>query len=228
MIGPRTAATTDTHLPPWSVTEADGRRDAFYLMSLWHHYWGTEYEPNRLPRPLAQIAGWTDAEDSVDVLGTVVHHTPSDRDGTVPIGGGLVSIPDRETVDDLLPDGRFDADVLVPKRTAWLWFGAVDPAWRGRGIGYEMFRQRVEWAEMQGAGMVLATGWERREGRSSRPLFEAFDFVPIQTFEDHYAESRDACPDCGVWPGDDESCRCAATLWALDLPVDRPGGVRGR
>ncbi|SIS06804.1 hypothetical protein SAMN05421809_3696 [Natronorubrum daqingense] len=31
------------------VREASGRDDAFYLVRLWHHYFGVEYEANWLP-----------------------------------------------------------------------------------------------------------------------------------------------------------------------------------
>lgn len=215
MIGTR-GPTETVSLPTWSVRDANGRADAFYLARQWSHYFGIEYDAHELPIELAEVAGWTSDEDSLDSLGTIAVHDPHDRDGSVPIGGALVSILDHEETLDQLPKGRFDADALVGDRTAWLWFGVVDPAWRGRGIGREMFNRRVEWAEAQGASLAVSFGWERA-GPSSRRLFESDGWIPIQRFPDHYAENRDSCPDCGCWPSNDVDCSCELTLWAKDL-----------
>jgi GNAT superfamily N-acetyltransferase len=226
----------DSHSAPTSTTsrsneflirEAAGVRDAKYLHTLWRHYFGTDAPPGNLPFALGEIAGWNhDEDEDVEALGLVAELNPRDRDGSFPIGGALVEIFDHEVTVERLPEGRFDADTLAGDRNAWMLLGAVDPEWRGHGIGRQLFRQRVRWADRQGAGMILGFGWERESGGSSRPLFEAFDFVPIQRFEDHYAESRTACPDCGIWPGDDESCECACTLWARGLPLGENGGER--
>ncbi|ELY84742.1 GNAT family N-acetyltransferase, partial [Natrinema gari] len=149
-------------------------------------------------------------------------------DGTsVDIGGGLVELLDHDTMVEQLPEGRFERAALAGDLNAMLWFGLVDPAWRGLGIGRALFRKRLEWAQAQGADMVVAWGWERREGRTSRPLFDRYDFVPIQRLPDHYAESRDACPDCGVWPSDDATCEGEAVLWARDLPIDDLAATEG-
>ncbi|WP_161973238.1 GNAT family N-acetyltransferase [Halostella litorea] len=199
----------------WTIDRADGRDDAFYLAGLWHHYFGTGYSHNALPWPLHDAMGWdNDDNPLLDSCGVVARH----RD--VQIGGGIVSIMDHAEAVDELPDGRFDAGALAGDRNAYLCFGAVDPAWRGQGIGRALFERRLEWAERHGAGMVFAFGWERHAGRTSRPLFEAYDFVPIQQFPKHYAESRDACPDCGSWPSNDVACRCEMTLWARELPIE--------
>lgn len=220
MIAPQS---TDAPRPDpriWNVRRAKGREDAFYLVRLWHHYFGTEYESNWLPYGPYQVAEWADDDEDVrDAYGVIATHDKGDC--SVSIGGGLVELYDHEQMVEELPDGRFEKEALAGSRNAMLLFGIVDPAWRGHGIGHQLFRDRLEWAIAQGADMAFAWGWERREGRTSRPLFEEYDFVPVQKFPAHYEETRDACPDCGVWQSDDESCRCEATLWARDLPIDR-------
>lgn len=216
MIGARNTATRPTHRH-WQLHDAAGRDDAYYLVRQWSHYFGVNYGPHELPIELCTVAGW-DVEDAPDALGTVATHTPIDREGSVPVGAGLVSVHNHDEAIELLPEGRFDADALVGDRTAWLWFGVVDPEWRGRGIGRAMFDRRVEWAREQGASMAVAFGWERSGTLpSSRPLFESDGWIPIQRFESHYAENRDACPDCECWPSNDVNCDCEMTLWAVDL-----------
>lgn len=233
MISPRTADKTTRPNPKiWNVREANGRADAFYLVRQWHHYFGVEYESNWLPYGPYQVAGWDDEgeeEDLREAFGVIATHDVDDH--SVRIGGGLVELLEHESIVDELPDGRFDRDALAGHRNALLRVGVVDPSWRGYGIGNRLFRTRLESAQSYGADMVFAWGWERPDGRSSRPLFERYDFVPVQRFDDYYAESREACPDCGVWPNDNDSCTCAATLWARDMPIDwidLNGGVLNR
>jgi len=198
----------------WRVRRADGRDDAFELARVWQHYFGLDYDAGRLPFPLGVIAGWSDSSDEetpIATLGLLAEHHD------VRVGVAQATIEDHSVTVDELPDGRFDKDSLAGDRNAWLWFGAVDPAWRGRGIGRRLFEERVQWADAQGADMAFAFGWERKDGPSSRPLFEASDFVPVQEFPDEYQESRTSCPDCGVWETDDNHCECSMTLWALDF-----------
>lgn len=207
-------------LPPrWSVREANGKTDAFYLFHQWDHYFGIDMEPGQLPHELRHIAGWIDEDEDVEpILGLVAVHDPIDREGPVAIGGGLASILPADTTVDKLPEGRFDADALSGSHNAWMWFGAVDPSWRGLGVGRALFQRRMEWARAHGADMAFAYGWERRGGRTSRPLFEDEGWVPIQRFDAYYAgDGRHSCPDCGAWPSNDVDCRCEMTLWALDL-----------
>lgn len=222
-----TAGTTALDDPTQYVTvrEADDERDAFYLAHLWNRWFGTEYEhghryfSGRLPYPLCLVAGWEvdDAEtEHLDAYGAVAEHDPPDRDGPVHVGGGLATIDTPDKTIEHLPDGGFHADALVSERNAWLWFGIVDDAWRGLGIGRRLFEDRLQWACNQGADMAFAYGWEH-DGRTSRPLFEANGFVPIERFERLYEGERDVCPNCGVWPSDDELCTCSGVVWAKDL-----------
>jgi len=163
-----------------TVRPGSGERDAFYLVHLWSRWFGAEYErghrysSGRLPLPLCPVAGWeVDDAAGLDVYAVVAEHDPPDRDGPVHIGGGFATIKSREQTVAELPDGRFDADALAGDRNAWFWFGVVDDAWRGLGLGRRLFEERVQWARDQGADMAFAFGWEH-PGRTSRPLFEAF------------------------------------------------------
>jgi len=114
----------------------------------------------RLPLPLCPVAGWeVDDAAGLDVYAVVAEHDPPDRDGPVHIGGGFATIKSREQTVAELPDGRFDADALAGDRNAWFWFGVVDDAWRGLGLGRRLFEERVQWARDQGADMAFAFGW---------------------------------------------------------------------
>jgi len=206
-----------------TVRPGGGERDAFYLVHLWSRWFGAEYErahrysSGRLPLPLCPVAGWeVDDAAGLDVYAVVAEHDPPDRDGPVHIGGGFATIKSREQTVAELPDGRFDADALAGDRNAWFWFGVVDDAWRGLGLGRRLFEERVQWARDQGADMAFAFGWEH-PGRTSRPLFEAFGFVPVERFKRLYEDERDVCPVCDVWPSDDETCTCSGVVWAKDL-----------
>lgn len=201
----------------WYIQAANGQTDAFYLNNLWHHYFGTEHIPNRLPAELATIAGWSDEEDSVEAFGVIAIHNPIDRDGSVAVGGGLVTVMSKSETIEQLPDGRFNAEALAQNRNAMLWFGIADPKWRGVGIGEKMFALRLHWAQFQDVKMVFANGWNRRSGRTSTHLFKQYNFTPIQDFPNGYYAHRDACPDCGNWPSNDNHCHCELTLWAKDL-----------
>jgi GNAT superfamily N-acetyltransferase len=198
----------------YTIREADGRQDAFYLVRQWHHYFGAEYAHDRLPWPLHDVMGWENEDNPLlKSYGVIAEHDD------VTIGGGLVSLLDHDEGVDELPDGRFDRDALAGERNAFLWIGVVDPEWRGHGIGRELFRSRLRWATAYGADMIFAYGWERSGGRTSRPLFKAYDFIPVQRFPDYYASEesdRDSCPDCGSWPSNEVRCDCEMTLWALD------------
>jgi GNAT superfamily N-acetyltransferase len=205
----------------WRVREADGEADAYFLQRLWHHWFGAEYDSNEtLQIDLFDVAGWSPPEDAGRVpresYGVIAEHR--DGDHAVRIGGGIVSLLDHDDAVDELPEGRFDADALAGRANAWMLINAVDQAWRGEGIGSELLRRRQEWARAAGADMAIAMGWERDGRPTSRPLLERAGFVPVERIEEMYAETgRTACPDCGVWPSDDETCQCDATVWAKDI-----------
>ncbi|MDS0280047.1 GNAT family N-acetyltransferase [Halomicroarcula sp. S1AR25-4] len=210
--------TTTTPRREWGLQRVTDRDDAFYVSRQWEHYFGVEYESDtRLPWPLAHVLGWNDGEDPapIDAAAYVATHEQ------VRVGCGLASLRDHTQTVDALPQGRFSPGALAGDRNGWLLLGAVDPAWRGHGIGHALFDARLDWLAARDPDMVFAFGWERDAGRSSRPLFEAHDFTPIQRFERYYADDSDgakrtSCPDCGAWRSNDVDCQCPTTLWALD------------
>lgn len=199
----------------WSLREAEGEEDAYYLITKWHHYFGARYHANELPEDLAEVAGWCE-EKNIEAYGAIVTHHPSGYEGGVDIGGGLVSIVGPEEAIESLPDGDFSKEELVGERNAWLWFGAVDPVFRGQGIGQELFQARLDWVSSRDVDVVFGVGWERRKGRTSRCLFEKHGFLEIPVDDGVYTGTRESCPDCAAWPGNETECRCDAVLWMLD------------
>lgn len=219
MIASRGSTAAEHEPRAYDIRIADGEADAKSLTRLWDHYFGVEYDVDRVPWPAADIAGWVDDDQRFETLGAplATRGVIAEHDG-VRIGGGIVTLETREYLVEELPDGAFDASALACDRNAWLVFGAVDPAWRGHGIGRRLFAHRLGWARTHGAQLVVGMGWERDERPSSRPLFESYGFQPVEHFPGFYADSdRWQCPDCGVWKTDDAVCECSATLWALDV-----------
>jgi len=223
MMGTRNTAQTpmkpDTETV--EIRRADGEADAFYLQRLQHHWFGATYDSQEtLQANLFDIAGWEFGDDEPDdaplqSVGYIAEHTtPS---GSVRVGGAIAILLDHDTTVDSLPPGSFDPAVLASDPSVWFLLGVVDQAWRGRGIGRRLFKRRLQWARQTDAKIALSMGWER-EGPSSRPLFEASGWVPVETIDSGYAETgRESCPDCGVWPSDETACQCDATVWAIDL-----------
>jgi len=209
------------------VRDADGEADAWYLQRQLHHWFGAEYKSGTaLQLDLFPIAEWTLADDAehaddlpLDAHGVIAEHRRGDR--AVRVGGGVALLLDAETAADECAAASFDADALVSEPTAFLLVGVVDQAWRGRGLGGALFDRRLDWARDSDAEMAISFGWERRDGATSRPLFESRGFEPVERIDGLYAETeRASCPDCGVWPGDDRACRCDATIWASEVQSD--------
>lgn len=209
MMVSRTGTAPASTTRQWRIRPVAGEKDAMFLSRLWHHYFGAvhDYSERRIPTPLAQTVGWCDELPAVRAL-------VATADG-VRVGGGVAIVYDHDDLVEELPDGRFNRDALAGEANGWLALNAVDPSWRGQGIGGELFRRRLAWFADQDVDMVFAYGWER-EKASSRPLFERFEFVPVTRLTYEVGGHRDACPDCGVWPSDDHECTCEFTLWALD------------
>jgi len=224
MMRGRTTAAPAPSAEAVRVREADGEADAFYLQRQLHHWFGAEYESQTaLQYDLFPIAGWTLPDGAPnresaprDAFGVIAEHRRGEA--TVRVGGGVVLLLDAAQAADECAPASFDGAALVSDPTAFLLVGVVDQAWRGRGLGGALFDRRLDWARASDAEMALSFGWERRDGPTSRPLFEARGFEPIERIDGLYAETdRASCPDCGVWPGDDAACRCDATIWAREV-----------
>lgn len=207
----------------WRVRDADGEDDAYFLQRQWHHWFGSDYKSQETIAPdLFPIADWTLSDDDdfglIDAYGAIAEHAPTGRDASVRIGGGVVSHVTHDQTVEELPPGRFDPEALAGETNVWLGLNVVDGEWRGKGIGREILRRRMEWVRETDAEMAFVCGWERKRGRTSRPLLEQAGFLPVQRIEGMYAKTeRPGCPDCGIWPSDNEPCTCDGTLWALDL-----------
>jgi GNAT superfamily N-acetyltransferase len=204
-----------TVTPPVSVLDAKGRRDAFYLARQWHHYFGAEYEPDWLPNPPAALAGVSDADGQ---YGAVAHH------GLVRVGGALASVVSGDHAESDIGPTPIDERALAGDGAIYIYLLAVDLAWRGRGLGSQLLGQVLDWARDETAAeTVVAQSWQRREHASSAPLFETAGFERIVRLPDYYAETgRSACPDCGIWLGDDIECSCGAVLYAKDIERTEP------
>lgn len=203
------------------IRDADGEADAWYLQRQWAHWFGAGYESQRsLQHDLFGIAGWSLPDDidqePIDSYGVIAEHHRKGR--SVRIGGGVVLlVPHEQAVEDLPEDASFDREALASDPTVWFLLGVVDLAWRGRGIGRRLFERRLRWARQTDAAVAIACGWERDGHRTSRPLFEATGWVPVERIPCLY-ENRTSCPDCDLWRSDGEKgCSCEGTIWALDL-----------
>jgi len=186
-----------------TVRPGSGERDAFYLVHLWSRWFGAEYERGHRYssgdsrcRSVRSPGGRSTTPPALDVYAVVAEHDPPDRDGPVHIGGGFATIKSREQTVAELPDGRFDADALAGDRNAWFWFGVVDDAWRGLGLGRRLFEERVQWGSRPGCrhGVRVRLGTPRPDespavrGLRVRP--------PVERFKRLYEDERDVCPVC--------------------------------
>jgi len=221
MMAAGTSASSPTN-PRVRIRKATSTEDLMNIRRWQDHYFGTECEPGQLMFQLAEVAGWTDEDDpDIDVLALVAEH------GDVMVGCAVAVVEKYDQTIENMPEGSFNAEALAGERNGWLMLAFVDPAWRGRGIGTGLLNRRMDWLREKEPDMVFGFGWER-DGASSRPLFERAGFVPVERLTEHYERTRTSCPDCGIWRGDDGTCSCEATFWALDgetLAADPLAGV---
>ena len=208
-----------------TIREADGEKDAFFLTRQREHYFGIEYESQqKLPTDLFPIANWTLSDESkegksiIDSFGVIAEHTPT-PDQSVRIGGGIVILLPQEPMIKELELGSFNTQDTTGKTNALFILNAVDPSWRGLGIGERILKKRLEWVINSNAEMAFAYGWERdNTNQESHPLFKNAEFTPIEKIPNLYAKiNREACPDCNVWPSDPDNCTCDGIIWAKDI-----------
>ena len=97
---------------------------------------------------------------------------------------------------------------------------AVRSGNRRRGFGARLVTARVDWLGEHGCDRVVALSWLSGRPGTSAPLYRRLGFREGATVADFYFEEsrRDGwlCPVCGT------PCHCAAQLFWLELPRERP------
>lgn len=73
---------------------------------------------------------------------------------------------------------------------------------RGKGLGKELLRIRMEWAIDAGAKFAITNSWVNGTRFNSNRLFEADGFQTLATFSAYDPQSTVTCPRCGI------GCRC--------------------
>ena len=121
---------------------------------------------------------------------------PEDLDYYLAFGAGAIAAIRRRTVGSL--------EAL-----------AVEPAFRRRGIGRLLLEVRLERLRELGCDAAIAISWVSGHPGASAPLFRSAGMLEGPTVPDFY---RDDSIRAG-WscPVDGTPCRCAATLFTIDL-----------
>lgn len=198
---------------PVQLHPAGGRDDAYYLARQWHHYFGVEYESNRLPSPPAAIAGWADDDVEAQHYGVIARH------GRVQVGGAMASVVTGDAAESAIGPAPIDERALAGDAAVYIYLITVDSAWRDRGLGTKLLDGCLAWTRnVTTADTVVAHSWQRENHPSSAGLFERAGFERIVNLPDHYAGTgRASCPDCGYWASEDGTCECGAILYAKDV-----------
>lgn len=84
---------------------------------------------------------------------------------------------------------------------------AVQPEWRGQGLGTELACRRIEALRALGATAIVACSWEHGRPGRSRPILERLGFELVTQIEE--AWKGQSCPVCG------SDCRCGSSLMLL-------------
>jgi len=144
----------------------------------------------RLPLPLCPVAGGRSTTPPASTC------TPSSPSTTrlIETARSISAVDSRRSSHASKPSRSCPTAGSTPTRSraiAMRGSGSVSSTTRGGlGLGRRLFEERVQWARDQGADMAFAFGWEH-PGRTSRPLFEAFGFVPVERFKRLYEDERD-------------------------------------
>lgn len=94
---------------------------------------------------------------------------------------------------------------------------AFVPAWRGKGLGQEISRQRLAWLRERGCQVILGISWVSGLGHTSDRVFDKMGFRAVKRLDNFFVEwslnkPDFVCPVCGAPP-----CRCAAIFYRKDL-----------
>lgn len=129
------------------------------------------------------------------------------------VGVGIAAnFPRRQFEHDILPAPAV-RDVTAPDN-GYLYFAAVDPLYRGRGIGTSLIEARVRRLQQSApTDRAFALAWERDHHPGSSRLFRRLDWSEIATVPRYYErfDNREHCPDCGT------DCTCDGVIFARDL-----------
>jgi ribosomal protein S18 acetylase RimI-like enzyme len=93
---------------------------------------------------------------------------------------------------------------------------AVIPAARGRGIGTQMLKARLEFLKGHGCRYAVCASWISSDiNNTSIGLLEKAGFAQLAAVRGYWADEQTtagySCPDCG------RRCTCTAAIMVLDL-----------
>jgi GNAT superfamily N-acetyltransferase len=133
-------------------------------------------------------------------------YVATDARGRV-VGFGLVALRNTSELADntTLDESEFSG------RDGYLYLGAVADDWQGKGIGTQLFAQRLRWCVDQDANAIYGVAWQNPEGRTSDFLFDEFNFEEVAETPDDYYRGRD-CVVCG------RECDCTGVIYRRVVP----------
>jgi GNAT superfamily N-acetyltransferase len=183
---------------PWTIRGAKPR-DADYIRRLWDRYFGGVD---------ADGGGVVDAAvGDNEYTWAVVAEAGTDRVGA----GVATNYPRDHFLDEIVAHEAAAEVTACDGDVAYMNFGAVEPGYRGRGIGRAMFQARERMlAKEAPADRALALCWQRRDAPTSEPLFRSEGWTEVTVAEGFY-DDRSYCPDCG------DDCDCPAIIFTKQL-----------
>ena len=183
---------------PWLIRPAKPR-DADYIRQLWDRYFGGVD---------------TEGGGVVDAAVGENEYTWAlvAEAGTNRVGAGVATnYPREHFLEEIVPHEAAAEATAGDADVAYLNFGAVEPAYRGRGIGRSLFRARERILTTDApADRAISVCWQRRDAPTSEPLFRSEGWREVAAAEDFYHD-RTYCPDCG------DDCDCPAIIFTKQL-----------
>jgi ribosomal protein S18 acetylase RimI-like enzyme len=131
--------------------------------------------------------------------------------GTEIVGFGVAYPYNKEAVEE-----RYYGGILsgLPKNAGIFHMGVVAEGYESKGIGTQLFQDRVDYLSRFRPHSYIGTSWIRPDGHSSAALFEKFGFTAVAEISDYYSEGRE-CAACGP----DEECQCSARIYVYPEDV---------